>query len=88
MKLLISESLKSVAGDKKEIVIDATSVEQLRTIVKETEPKLYRRIYDEQGIQRKFVNLYINKQNIKYLDGNYKIDSKDEVTIITAVAGG
>ena len=87
MKLIIPESLKVKARGQKEIEISAKNMEEFKEALKEKEHELYTRIYDEKGNQRKFVNIYLNDENIKYID-KYEIAENDRITLITAVAGG
>ncbi|MDA1192581.1 MAG: MoaD/ThiS family protein [Candidatus Poribacteria bacterium] len=52
-------------------------------------PGLKERICDENGAVRRFVNLYLNNEDIRFLDGtNTKVGADDEVSIIPAIAGG
>lgn len=51
-------------------------------------PELKSRIF-ESGELRRFVNVYVNNEDIRYLeDLNTPVADKDEVSIIPAVAGG
>lgn len=87
MQLLIPESLKNNAGGQKKVKLTANDIEEFKKELKEKENALYARIYDEKGNQRKFVNIYLNNNNIKYME-NCKIKEDDVLTLITAVAGG
>lgn len=87
MQLLIPESLKNNAGGQKKVKLTANDIEEFKKELKEKENALYARIYDEKGNQRKFVNIYLNNNNIKYME-NCKIEEDDVLTLITAVAGG
>ena len=56
--------------------------------VGETYPALRERIFDG-GELRRFVNVYVNDEDIRYLDDlNTAVAAADEVSIIPAVAGG
>ena len=87
MQLLIPESLKNNAGGQKKVKLTANDIEEFKKELKEKENALYARIYDEKGNQRKLVNIYLNNNNIKYME-NCKIKEDDVLTLITAVAGG
>ena len=53
-----------------------------------TYPALRERIFDGEELRR-FVNVYVNNEDIRYLDDlNTAVGEKDEVSIIPAVAGG
>ncbi len=52
-------------------------------------PGIKARLCDDQGELRRFVNFYVNSEDIRFLDGkNTALQSGDEVSIVPAVAGG
>ncbi len=52
-------------------------------------PGIRERLCDERGELRKFVNLYVNSEDIRFLNGlNTAMKAGDEVSIVPAVAGG
>ena len=52
-------------------------------------PGLRERICDEKGELRRFVNLYLNDEDIRFLDGkNTAVKAGDDLSIIPAIAGG
>jgi molybdopterin synthase sulfur carrier subunit len=52
-------------------------------------PGIKDRICDDQGEIRRFVNVYVNGEDVRFLDGlTTELKSGDEVSIVPAVAGG
>ena len=52
-------------------------------------PGLQGRLRDEDGTVRRFINLYVNGEDVRFLDGlQTALKTGDELTIIPAVAGG
>ena len=52
-------------------------------------PGMRERLLDESGDLRHFVNIYLNGEDVRYLDGlNSPVGEKDELSIVPAVAGG
>ena len=52
-------------------------------------PGLKDRLVDEEGEIRRFVNIYINGEDVRFQDGvNSPLNAGDEVSIVPAVAGG
>jgi molybdopterin converting factor small subunit len=50
---------------------------------------MHAQLCDDQGAIRKFVNLYVNDEDIRFLDGTQTaVKDGDELAIIPAVAGG
>jgi molybdopterin synthase sulfur carrier subunit len=47
------------------------------------------RVLDESGAVRKFVNIYVNEENIRFLqDGQTPLNDGDELSIVPSSAGG
>jgi molybdopterin synthase sulfur carrier subunit len=47
------------------------------------------RLLDDSGELRHFVNIYLNGEDVRYLDGlNSSVEENDELSIVPAVAGG
>ena len=52
-------------------------------------PGMRERLLDDQGELRRFVNIYLNGEDIRFLDGlNSPVKDGDELSIVPAVAGG
>ena len=52
-------------------------------------PDLQRHICDEQGQLRRFLNVYVNEEDIRFLGGSdYRFRDGDEVLLIPSIAGG
>ena len=52
-------------------------------------PGIAERLMDEKGEVRRFVNIYLNEEDIRFLDNqNTPLQDGDEVSIVPAVAGG
>lgn len=52
-------------------------------------PGIKARLCDESGSLRHFVNIYLNGEDIRYLEGlDSRVDDGDELSIVPAVAGG
>jgi len=54
-----------------------------------TYPGLKNRLCDEKGDLRRFVNIYVNEEDIRFLNGKEtSLKDGDEVSIVPAIAGG
>ena len=52
-------------------------------------PALTKQIRDEQGNLRRFINIYVNDEDIRFLGGEaYSFQDGDEVMLIPSIAGG
>ena len=51
-------------------------------------PELKPHLRDEQGKVRRFLNIYVNDEDIRFLDKDYRFADGDEVTLVPSIAGG
>ncbi len=52
-------------------------------------PGLRERLVDEGGELRRFINIYVNEEDIRFLDGKKTVlKESDQVSIVPAIAGG
>lgn len=81
--------LRKLTNDIDVVNSDATSLAEAVDRLETDFPGIKERIVDEQGEIRRFVNIYVNGEDVRFLD-NIKTALKpgDEVSIVPAVAGG
>lgn len=51
-------------------------------------PELKPHLRDDQGKVRRFLNIYVNDEDIRFLGTDYKFQEGDEVTLVPSIAGG
>ena len=51
-------------------------------------PELKPHLRDEQGKVRRFLNIYVNDEDIRFLGNTYKFNEGDEITLVPSIAGG
>jgi sulfur-carrier protein len=51
-------------------------------------PELKPHLRDDQGNVRRFLNIYVNDEDIRFLGNDYKFKEGDEVTLVPSIAGG
>src|ERR671928_1013396 len=84
----IPTQLRSVTGGEGEAVVDGTTVGEVLDGLYERFDGLRDRIAED-GDLRRFVNVYVAGEDIRFLDGlDTPVEDGDEVTILPAVAGG
>jgi molybdopterin synthase sulfur carrier subunit len=85
----IQGSLSNLTGGKKEIVCEAKDVAECLNQLETQFPGLKGKICNEQGKMLGALNVYVNGDNIRYLQGiDTPLKHGDEITIIQAIAGG
>jgi sulfur-carrier protein len=89
VRVKIPTQLRAAAGGEAETVLDGATVQEVLDGLFERHDELRRRLYDDEGGLRRFVNVYVAGEDIRFLDG-LKTPIKDgaELTILPAVAGG
>ena len=85
----IPTPLRKLTGERETIEAEGGTVGELLTAIDQTYPGLRERICDEQGQVRRFVNVYVNDEDIRFLeDQATPVKNTDEVSIVPAIAGG
>ena len=90
VKIMIPTALKQYTEGSKTLVnVNAKSVSDAMSILLKENKKLATHIVDEQGNLRNFVNLFVNNEDIRNLQGqNTKVGEEDMIRIVPAIAGG
>ena len=85
----IPTPLQKLTGDKPEISAAGGTVQELLQDMDRQFPGLKDRLCDPQGRLRRFVNIYVNEEDIRFLkQEETPLKDGDEVSIIPAIAGG
>jgi sulfur-carrier protein len=85
----IPTQLRSSAGGNAETEVDGSTVQEVLDGLLDRYEDLRGRIYDEDGSLRRFVNVYLAGEDIRFLEGlSTPVSDGAELTILPAVAGG
>jgi len=85
----IPTQLRSAAGGEAEVEIDGSTVKDVLAGLYARHGELRDRLIDEDGSLRRFVNVYVAGEDIRFLDGlATPVADGEELTILPAVAGG
>ena len=81
--------LRSYTGGEAEVKAEGAKLSEVLESLDGSYPGIKGRIVDEQGELRRFVNVYVGNEDVRFLDGlSTPIDDGSEVSVIPAVAGG
>jgi MoaD family protein len=81
--------LRPHAGGAKSVSADGSTVGEVLTVVIAEYPGLSNQVIDESGDLHKFVNVYVNDDDVRYLSAlETPVKDSDEISILPAVAGG
>ena len=88
-KILIPTPLRPYTDKKEAVEASGTTVGELLADLTTKYAGLKAHLYNEQGKLRSFVNVYINDEDIRYLQKDQTpVSASDTVSIIPSVAGG
>lgn len=85
----IPTPLQKLAGDKAELNVEATTLQQVIDQLSSQNEEFKTRLLDESGNLRRFVNVYVNEEDVRFLQKlETPLKDGDEVSIVPAIAGG
>ncbi len=85
----IPTPLRRLTNGQNQVEAEATSLAELLNALDQDYPGMRDRLIDEEGEIRYFVNIYLNGEDVRFLQGaDTPMSSGDEVSIVPAVAGG
>ena len=84
----IPTPLRKLTGDLELVQAEGSTVGELLQSLDGTYPGLKERICDETGNVRRFVNVYLNDEDIRFLEERATpVKDGDEISIVPAIAG-
>lgn len=88
-KVRIPTPLRKLTNNEEVVEVNAGTVGAAITELQTRFPGIKERLIDESGAVRRFVNVYVNEEDIRFLQNQETpIKSGDEISIIPAIAGG
>jgi len=85
----IPTPLRKYTQGLEEVDIDASTVGTIIESLESAHPGIRERICDDKGAVRRFVNIFVGEEDIRFLDNlDTPVKESDEVSIVPAIAGG
>jgi molybdopterin synthase sulfur carrier subunit len=85
----IPTPLRKLTGEREVVEASGATIDEILQSLDSSYPGLKGRICDEQGNVRRFVNVYLNDEDIRFLaDKATSVNEGDEISIVPAIAGG
>jgi len=89
VKVLIPTPLQKLTNNQATVECSGNNISELLESLEQSCPGIKARLCDDQGELRRFVNFYVNNEDIRFLEGQQtSLQDGDEVSIIPAIAGG
>ena len=88
-KVRIPTPLRKLTNNEELVEVTANNVGEAITQLQTRYPGIKERLVDETGAIRRFVNVYVNEEDIRFLQNQETpLKGTDEISIIPAIAGG
>lgn len=88
-KVRIPTPLRKLTNNEELVEVNATTIGEAIAELQLRYPGIQERLVDEKGEVRRFVNVYVNEEDIRFLKNQQTpLKDGDEISIIPAIAGG
>jgi len=88
-KVRIPTPLRKLTNNEELIEINAATIGEAINELQSRYPGIQERLVDDKGEVRRFVNIYVNEEDIRFLKNRETtLKDGDEISIIPAIAGG
>jgi molybdopterin synthase sulfur carrier subunit len=85
----IPTPLRKLTANQEEVKVAGASIGEVLKNLDAAHPGIGERLLDDKGGIRKFVNIYLNDEDVRFLENTATpVNDGDEVSIIPAIAGG
>lgn len=89
VKVIIPTPLRAYAGKQESVEVQAKTVAEALTALTGTFGDLRKHLFSDDGRLRSFVNVYVNDEDIRYLQKDQtQVHEGDTISIVPSIAGG
>ena len=89
VKIRIPTQLRALAGGDSEVSVEGSTVGEVLKALDAAHPGFNERLFDDSGKVRRFVNVFLDDEDIRFLSGtDTPVADKQTLSIVPAVAGG
>jgi adenylyltransferase/sulfurtransferase len=89
VKVIIPTPLRAYAGKQESVEVEASTVGQALGALTTKYADLKKHLYSDEGKLRSFVNVYVNDEDIRYLQKDETaVKAGDTISIVPSIAGG
>lgn len=84
----IPTPLRTLTGGNEQVEVNGSTLREVIDTLEKQHPGIRDRLLDDKGVRR-FVNIYVGDEDVRFLDGlETKLSAGTEVSIVPAIAGG
>lgn len=85
----LPSQLRTLVGGAGEVPVEAATVREAIVAVDVAYPGIAQRVLDDRGALRRFVNVFVADEDVRFLDGlDTALEAGQTVSLVPAVAGG
>jgi len=85
----VPTTLRTLTAGESEVVVEGTTVSEVLESLESAHPGFRERILDADGNLRRFVNVFVSDDDVRFIDGlSSPVPEGETVSIVPAVAGG
>ncbi len=89
VKIRIPTPLQKLTGNQPEVEVQGNNIKAVLAALEEKYPGMRDRLYDEKGTLRRFINFYVNDEDIRFMKSeDTPLKDGDELSSGPAIAGG
>ncbi|MGH3470989.1 MAG: MoaD/ThiS family protein [Nocardioidaceae bacterium] len=89
VRVRIPTILRTYTGGESEVSAAGSTLNEVLDSLEGDYPGIKSRVVDEQGVLRRFVNVYVGNDDVRFLEGlETQVGEGAQVSVIPAVAGG
>ncbi|MBA3268380.1 MAG: MoaD/ThiS family protein [Acidimicrobiia bacterium] len=89
VRVRVPTQLRTLSGGASEVMVEGSTVGEVLGALDAAHPGFQGRLFDDGGQLRRFVNVFVADEDVRFLDGlDTPVDEGKTVSIIPAVAGG
>jgi len=89
VKVRIPSPLLKLTNNQSEVSAEGGTISDILNNLESQFAGIKERICEESGAPRRFINIYLNEEDIRFLEGeNTPVKDGDDISIIPAIAGG
>ena len=89
VKVRIPTPLQKLTNNLGDVQCEAKNINEMLAELEKNHPGIKERLCDAEGKLRRFVNVYVNEEDIRFLQGQETVlKAGDDISIIPAIAGG
>jgi len=89
VKVRVPSALQRLTGGTAEVEVPSSTVKQVIEELESRYQGFKRRLCEDDGSLRRFINIFVNDEDIRFLQGiETQLKDGDELSIVPAIAGG